>query len=270
MKRQLGTFAIMAIIALCASVGGFWIGSNVHDEPQFLGDDTVPVREFSPVALTASQEEIFRQFATPLAESEAEYSENIGLTDDEVINRRKSIGSSYDLGEPLSMVDLEFLRIYAQSKGVTQEGTSAESSDLVVAAGYHSSSHEIIPVGSSSATFSLSKTAAGTTASISGYAKMATIDFTFDNSYTVAWTAKRVSGASLTKIVSVADIYAYGAVPEWPFIGLVKQAHPSGSSTMQSYYFGRTGSFTAFVAYMTIDCTSTFNNVNGSFQISAF
>jgi hypothetical protein len=115
--------------------------------------------------------------------------------------------------------------------------------------------------------FNVSTTQYGTTANIAGSARI-TIGDTFTNRWAVSWTAKRISGAVTTKISSKANIYGYGAVAAWPYVGLVTEIHPSASTTTsQSLGLSRNGYMTAFLVYMTVECHSRSYNASGSFQI---
>ncbi len=273
LKKLVPTLAI----TLACSLGAFGIGVSTNQS------STTPVTESGSsiaalttsgdtVQLTSSQKRTFDDNTEPLDPSDATYEENVDLTPVEVEERSVEVGESYDIGEPVSLEDLEFLRIYAFSAEDAPSQpivASARISDGALAGPAVASDGPTIQLvdQTSNTPFNVSTTQYGTTANIAGSARI-TIGDTFTNSWSVSWTAKRISGAVTTKISSKANIYGYAAVAAWPYVGLVTETHPSASTTTsQSLGFSRNGYMTAFLVYMTVECHSTFYNASGSFQI---
>lgn len=208
-------------------------------------------------------------YIEPLAPEDATYASNEDLSVSEVVERTAEVGASYDLGDPLSLEDLEFIRIYAVAAGDAQlAGADSVDGEILLAAYTEPSSAEKA-LETTSGTFTNSTTKAGSTVYISGGAYSLTIGDTITNKWSASWTAKKTTGINVTKIKSQIDVYGYGAVAAWPFVGLVYETHPSGSTTTsQSYFFSRKADFTAFLVYATIGGGSTFTNANGSFQLT--
>lgn len=224
------------------------------------------------VELTSSQRAVFDDNSEPLNPEDATFPANVDLTAEEVAERSVEVGESYEIGESVTLEDLEFLRIYAFSADnpegdpvVASARVSAEERSVAPAVASDALSVELAST-SNTDRFNVTKTQYGTTANVQG-SMTRTIGDTVTNSWSVNWIAKRVSGTSTTKIVAKANIYGYGATAAWPYVGLIYEAHPSASTTAQSLGFSRTGTFTAYAVYMTSEATSTFYNTKGSFLI---
>lgn len=213
------------------------------------------------VRLTADQLEAAEENAEPLDPEDATFPSNVDLTEAEVAERSQEVGESYEIGESVTMEDLEFLRIYAFSADEAQ----ADSAVTVA----HTDDATVELASAQTFPFNATRTLFGTKANITG-SVTANIGAGISSSWSVTWTAKRISGTVTTKIKSQAHVYAYGLTSVAPYVGLIYESHPSATSTAQSMGFARTANFTGVTYYMTIDAVSTFYSSAGSFQISGF
>lgn len=256
----------LALTVAC-SFGAFGLGVATGQQPATPASHEGASAEAwtatdGTVQLTSSQLDEAEENSQPLEPEEATFESNMDLTEAEVVERNEEVGESYEIGEPVTLEDLEFLRIYAFS---AEESQAAP----VVTAAYTSDDPTIELVSAQTTYFNKTTTLAGTKANILG-SVTGNVGSGISSSWSETWTAKRVSGTSLTKIKSQAHVYAYGLVAVSPFVGLIYEAHPSATLAVQSMVFSRTANFTGITYYMTLDAVSTFYNPAGSFQISAF
>jgi hypothetical protein len=281
LKKSFPTIALMLTCSLASLGLGVVIGQQAgatSQEPQSNSTVKALSTDGATVYLAADEAQTFEENSQPLAPEDATYESNMDLTETEAVQRSEEVGASYHLGESVTPEDLEFLRIYAFSAEETAPSSGSEPTVTTALASTDGGSVKTAMTNEGpnivlvddvwTTSFNKSATHYGTTGNIAGSAKAVTGTL-ISNSWAVNWTAKRTAGYSTTKINSKADIYAYGATGAWPFIGLVYSAHPSASTTNQSLGFSRAANYTALTAYVTVDCTSTFYNRSGSFQIVA-
>ena len=266
-------------LTLVCSLGAFGLGVATGQQPTAVASaDGAAVEALTTgggtVQLTSSELKVAEENSEPLDPEDATFPSNVDLTDAEVAERSEEVGESYEIGESVTLEDLEFLRIYAlsaeepASEPVAVSARTTPSGPVVgLALGGDDPSFEL--VSAQTIPFNATRTLAGTKANITGYVT-GNVGSGVTSSWNVNWTAKRVSGTATTKITSQAHIYAYGLTAVAPYVGLIYQAHPSASTTAQSMVFSRTANFTGINYYMTLDAVSTFYNPAGSFQISAF
>ena len=252
-------------LALTCSLAAFGVGvasSQPTPEPSVADGPAALALTASggTVQLTSSQAEIAEENAEPLDPDDATFASNVDLTEAEVVERSEEVGESYEIGESVSLEDLEFLRIYAFSAEEPQSGSA-------VAVVHTDDSGEL--TSAQTFPFNATRTVFGTKANITG-SITANVGSGISSSWSVTWTAKRVSGIVTTKIKSQAHVYAYGLTSVSPYVGLIYESHPSATSTAQSMGFSRTANFTGITYYMTVDAVSTFYSAAGSFQISGF
>ena len=261
MKKILSTLALTLACSLCAFGLGVATGP---DSGAVANPEALALSETgSTVRLTSSQLQTAEENSEPLDPEDATFPSNVDLTEAEVGERAEEVGESYEIGESVTLEDLEFLRIYAFS-------AEASQSEQVVTVAHMSSADTTIELASAQTfPFNGTRTLFGTKANITG-SVTANIGGGISSSWSVNWTAKRVSGTATTKITSQAHVYAYGLTSVSPYVGLIYQSHPTATSTAQSMGFARTGNLTGVTYYMTIDAVSTFYSSAGSFQISGF
>lgn len=181
--------------------------------------------------------------------------------------RANALSRDYAVGDPLSEVDLEFVRAYLTP--ANSPGPSPENEPSIVTASREESRPDIqlALVNGQSWTYSQTqRTGAGVTAATAGSAKI-NIGFV-DHSWSAGWTAKRISGASLTKMVSTLRVQLFGAVAAPPYVGLITDWSRSETKTgIQSTYFSRNGSAVGAVAYYNMSGNTVFYTSSGSFQV---
>lgn len=224
-----------------------------------------PVLAMSGEVLSPEEAEVFREHATPIDPDEVAFESNIDLDKVEVSQRADAISETYEIGEPLSMEDLEFVRAYLTPAA---ESTYTEAPETVTAL-YSSSGEafEVIPAGSVSWTCASSRrTAAGTTACTSGTSRfnLGAVNHTWSG----GWTAQRTAGANLREMTSTLHVELYGAIAAWPYVGKVVDWKRSETKVgIQSTYFSRSGTAAAAVAYWRMNGRTLFKTASGSFDI---
>lgn len=223
------------------------------------------------VDLTPAQAEQFEENTTPIDSDEVRYDANVELTEDEVIDRQVEMAEKYEVGEPLSLEDLEFLRAYLLTEdgeaGVTTTGFSANDDGSAV---HGAASVDADTVSLSTSSFNRTKTTNGTTVNASGSSTLRISQpGPLDNGWSTKWTAKRTAGASLTKIKNTVAVQAYGAVAKWPFVGQIYSVSRSSTSgaNAQAWSMQRSESFAGAVVQLNIQCYSYFWNSRGSWQL---
>ena len=254
-----------AALTLACSLATFGLGITAGQQvpAPASAHASAPDANGSTVRLTSSQLREAEENSEPLDPEDATFPSNVDLSDEEVAERAEEVGESYEIGESVTLEDLEFLRIYAFSA----EGSPSEP---VVTVAHTSAEDPTVELASAQTfPFNATRTLFGTKANITG-SVTANIGAGISSSWSVLWTAKRVTGTATTKIKSQAHVYAYGLTSVSPYVGLIYESHPSATSTAQSIGFARTANFTGVTYYMTIDAVSTFYNPAGSFQISGF
>lgn len=254
-----GAAAIIIALTGCAPAGNL-IGP---------GTQAAPVAEFASYdELSPEQEAAFEELATPITEAEAEYSENVGLEDDEVRERFDAINSDYELGEAFSEEDLEFIRLHA-TPALSEEEVAAASEPTVQTASYTSGSASVETV----ATWNNNWKWADSRKSCIG-AKVATqggasVTFNLTNfNWSINYTAKKESGTNITKMDHTVKTTIYGAVPAWPYVGnIYSVTRTDSASGVQSNQFNRSGAGTGAPAYYDMTANTVFRNSKGSCQI---
>lgn len=230
-----------------------------------------PIDEDTFVELTPAQIDVFDNNSTPLEPEDAHYPANVALSPQEVADRQDEMADEYEVGEPLSLEDLEFLRAYlldeAAEPGVATAGfTSGEARDDNAAIAALS----VETASMSTSKFNQSKTANGSSVNATGSSTLRISQPSpIENGWSAKWTAKRTAGASLTKIKNTVSVQAYGAVAQWPFVGLIYSVSRSSTShhKAQSWSLQRSENFGGAVIQLNIQCYSYFYNSRGSFQL---
>ncbi|MEJ1091644.1 hypothetical protein [Microbacterium istanbulense] len=265
--------SIAAVLALgIAGGGGYLAGrSSVPDVvPATADPQQAQVAAVSNPAgdvenLDPQEAEQFAENSTPIAEEDVQFEENIDLTVEQIADRTEEMADAYEVGEPLSPEDLEFLRAYMVDESV-------DSGPTVTTANYSADSDEpnIELAASTTGKINRSKTAFGTSVSqVGSFSLKVGEPNPFANSWSTSFTAKKTSGTSLTKIKAQVNVQGYGAVTQWPFVGKVYETSQSSTSgaNVQSWSFNRSGSFGGVILNLEIQTYAYFWNSKGSFQL---
>lgn len=269
-KRQLTLGACFTVGVLAAASLGYAAGSASPVPEQVKDGIVAEATTFTAVSaggetstLTGEDAETFEEFTTPIDESEVTFDENVDLSSAEVDERKEALVSDYEVGEPLSVEDLEFMRAY-----LIEEETPTTDEPVIEAAAF-TETGKVAPAAlyNLNQSFNVNKSGAGASANANG--RITGGINVVDANWGASWTTKRTGGAALTKITSTVKADAFGAVAAWPFVGLIysqsrSATSPSGAS---SWYFSRSGKVTGAVAYMQIDCKSFVYTKSGSFQL---
>lgn len=272
------------IVSACFAVGVFaaaslgYAGGSGSSEPDPLPgkagaehEAVLAVSAAGPTStLSADQEEQYEENIRPIDPSAVTFPGNRGLSVAQVKARQTDLSEDYQVGEPLTAEDLEFLRAYL----IEAQPTATADAPEVETAAIQTAAHQMTPGKAAPAalynlnqSFNVTRSGAGATANASG---RITGGINFVDAYWAAsWTTKRTSGRYLTKITSRVIADAFGAVASYPFVGKIysrtySATSPSGSN---SWYFSRSGRVTGAVAYMQIDCRSFVYTSAGSFGL---
>ena len=285
-KRRMVFGACFAVGVFTAASLGYIAGSTSSSEPG--GPDRTAIGALAVTAVSADGEtstltgedaQTYEENIAPINESEVTFDENVDLSSGEVDERKEALSEDYEVGEPLSLEDLEFMRAYLiESTPSSGEGAPdveaavykpSGSTAVIDSAAYKPSDISIAPVAlfNLNQSFNVTKTGAGATANASG--SITGGINAVDANWGVSWTTKRTAGVALTKITSTVTADAYGAVAAWPFVGKIysqtrSATSPAGAS---SWTFSRGGYVPGVIAYMQIDCKSFVYTAAGSFQL---
>jgi hypothetical protein len=206
---------------------------------------------------------------------EFEFAGNVDLSDAEVADRIIGFDDKYELGEPLSLKDLEFVRAYAEIAPPSElpADTAGTEGATVQTAAYRPASSLAQPAGfdnwtgNGSQSFKGSKKSQGVTAALSG--KFTRKISGLDNNWSISVTNKITAGRSNVKNNKVYAVYhGYGAVAKWPYIGLIYSKTVSVSngtrdvSMSQGYHFAGLSPAWDFTAYGSVTTKS------GSFTVT--
>lgn len=214
--------------------------------------------------LTGEDAATYEENTTPIDVSDVTYAENVDLSTEEVDQRQEDLVNEYEVGEPLSLEDLEFMRAY-----LIDSEPAAQTTEPVIETAAYGGSGSVSPAAlyNLNQSFNVNRSGAGATANANG--RITGGINVVDANWRASWTTKRTAGASLTKITSSVKANAYGAVAAWPFVGLIySQSYSATSPTgASSWSFTRSGKVIGAVAYMTIDCKSFVYTKSGSFSL---
>lgn len=272
------------IVGACFAVGVFaaaslgYAGGSASPEPDPLPGKAVAEHEAilavsaagTTSTLSDDQEEMYEENIRPIDQSAATFPGNRGLSVAQVKARQTDLSEDYEVGEPLSAEDLEFLRAYL----IGAQPTAAADAPVVETTAIQTAAHDMTPGNAAPAalfnlnqSFNVTRSGAGATANATG--RITGGINLIDAYWAASWTTKRTSGRYLTKITSRVIADAFGAVASYPFVGKIysrtySATSPSGSN---SWYFSRSGRVTGAVAYMQIDCRSFVYTSAGSFGL---
>lgn len=217
------------------------------------------------VALTADEAETFDEFTTPIDQEEVTFESNVDLTPAEVEDRQDGLSEDYDVGDPLSLEDLEFMRAYL----IEAEPASDGGSTVVETAAFEGSQNAAAPAAlyNLNQSFNVTRSGAGATANANG--RITGGINVVDAYWGASWTTKRTGGKALSKITSSVTADAFGAVGGWPYVGKIysKTLSATSPSGVSSWSFSRSGRVTGAVAYMQVDCRSYVYTSSGSFSL---
>lgn len=189
------------------------------------------------------------------------YNENKNLSEDDIAKRFIEINEKYEINQPFSNEDAEFVVTYS-------EKTESENNNL--SRGLH------FYKGTTSKNFNTSKTSQGVKVTFSGNVKthINAINVS-DQWYSGKTTAKINSGSSKVKsIKTVITNATYGFIGNsGTYIGLVNSSSLTSSSGAKSTanYLDKKHKYTAILAtYTYVTTYVTVNTSQGSFNLHAF
>lgn len=192
-----------------------------------------------------------RALVTPLTQNDIKFSKNKNLNKDQIEERFQGINATYNLNEPFSDEDAEFIRVYASP--------------------IQSEPGEISINGTASGTFSNSRSVYGVSATYSG-SVFSTINY-LNHSYGGNVTAKITAGNSKVKGMDLhITNVAYGLIgTSGTYIGIVYNGEiTSSTSSNTSYSMNRTKNYSAaLVVYTWTGAYVDIHTTSGDFDIHA-
>ncbi|MFI8495283.1 hypothetical protein ACIGC1_20645 [Peribacillus butanolivorans] len=203
----------------------------------------------------------------PIEQAEIQYEVNKNLSEEQIRERFDQINSSYELQEPFSEEDTEFVRAYAAS---TASGDTSEDEDTEINNGIQALSTKF--GNSNSQSFSKTRTAMGVTVKFTGtvYVKIGLVN----NSYRGNLKAVITSGGSKINSLKLAVTNtAYGLVGGGGTkVGLVyNDQKTSSTKTKTTWSMDQTVKYTGVaVVYTYTDAYVQVATKSGTFNQYAF
>ena len=199
----------------------------------------------------------------PIDISNIQHSVNMNLTEEQIKDRFELITSSYEIGQPFSEEDTEFVRAYATLVNSDEKNLSGSNIGI----------NDFKFGNSASSKFSKSKTAQGVSVTYSGTVR-AKLGFV-NHSYGGNVTAKINSGSSkITSIQTVVKGSAFGLLGNsGTYVGLVHSGSVSSTSGAKatSWKMDKTKEYSAVaVVYVYVNAYTVINTTTGSFDLYAF
>lgn len=252
------------------------------------GGTTEPAMTMSPVedddeSVTTFQGteipvEVFEEASEPILDTDDpsafEFDENVALSTEEAEERFIEIAESYEIGEPLSLVDLELVRAYATISDPEAEAAESASGASIVTASYNSARQDNIVLvginpwtGNGSQAFSKTKTSQSVSAKLSGTLYVNTKISGLGNTWRVKSTGAITAGRGNVKKNSVSATFnAYGAVAAWPYVGLIYTKTASANNGVNNVSLDKSYSYNGLLAYWSATPSQSVNTKSGSFS----
>lgn len=184
----------------------------------------------------------------------AQFAENRNLSIPDANSRLSSISERYtQLGAELSPSDSEFIKIY--SIGGTEP----------VLDGRDAVTPGVASRGVASFTFKKAGAGAGGSGAVSGSGRLNNGDLSINNSYSISYTAS--GSGTVNSIKACAHVKAWGIAGSGGVV-LAYYDDPCAAVSGKTNSFSRGKSYTAFVAYSTLQYDVIFNTPTGSFQVA--
>jgi len=190
----------------------------------------------STVAFAVESEENQVNNTNPISKIEVNYLVNMNLTDEQVAQRFQYINSSYQIGQPFSKEDTEFVRAYAYPAKQMSRALSTQNIENTVNSG-------------------------GFYGRITGtvFTNLGVTNHSFGGNL-----MSTATGGTINKINIWIQCTAYGIVGSDGLIGLVYNKTISGTGTQSPTYFNSSQPFTAGALYTSVVCGSTITYNSGS------
>ncbi|MCR8867431.1 hypothetical protein V7054_13040 [Priestia megaterium] len=217
-----------------------------------------------PTSSYASTNEESNQSLEPIDPSQVTYESNKNLSDEQVSDRFEEINSKYDIEEPFSAEDAEFIRAYASSPTDSTDNDSNSEPMFQT---------QSIKLNSGSQAFSKSTKSYGVGVSFTGrvYGDINALN----HSYRGKMTAKITSGSSkVKKIQTTVTNVAYGLLGNGgTYVGIVYNGSKSSSTTKNktSWSMDETVKYGGVaVVYTYTNAYTRITTTTGSFNLYAF
>lgn len=181
------------------------------------------------------------------------FPENRNLNAQQVQERTEQLTAEYrSVGQVLTDVDAEFVKLYAYGGSAWEPASDAASSDAPTTVG---------------GPYYFKKTGSGAGGSGTIWAKMRLDigDFSTNNSYSAKVTSS--GSTAVKKVKNCVHVRSYGIVGQGG-VGLVYASDPCDSLTGRKLTMTRNQNYSALVIYATITADATFYTNAGSFQVA--
>ncbi|PAD23675.1 hypothetical protein CHH55_20650 [Niallia circulans] len=198
----------------------------------------------------------------PIQPEEIKFDINKNLSEEQISDRFEEINSSYEVNQPFSIEDIEFIRAYATPNNSNTTNNPGMIQTQAIKLGNHNS-----------AKFNKPKTKYGVTVKFSG--TVYTDINVLNHSYRGNITAKITAGSSKVKKIKLATTNkAYGLLGKGgTYVGIVNSSEVSSSTTTKNtgWSMDKTGKYGAVgVLYTYTDAYVDITTTSGAFNLYAF
>lgn len=280
--------AVTLMLSSCAVINGpaapreDWaaiaIGKQERAE-RSPGEDNVTTYQGTELPL-----EVIEDALEPIGDvsdpSAFDFEENVDLDEGEIAERFTDISDNYELGEPLSLRDLELVRAYAPMETLDSgvESPVAVSMPPISSAMYSSRAPGTGAVlakinwwtGNGSRKFSKTRKAQGVSAKLTGTLYVNTKWNGIGNTWRIKSTGAIIAGkAKVSKNTVSLTFNGYGAVARWPYVGLVYKKTAKASNGKKSVSIDLSYRYDALLSSWSAVANQTVRTKNGTFNVIA-
>jgi len=211
--------------------------------------------------------------------SEFDFEENVDLDESEIAERFTDISDNYELGEPLSLSDLELVRAYAP---ITIPDPSEGGSDALSPLPVSSAAYFVGKTGggvalakinwwtgNGSKAFSEAKKSQGVSAKLTGTIYVNTKRNGIGNTWRIKSTGAIIAGkTNVSKNTVSLTFNGYGAVARWPYVGLIYTKTAKGSNGKNNVSIDQSYAYSALLASWSAVPMQSVKTKKGSFNVT--
>ncbi|WP_332698216.1 hypothetical protein [Halalkalibacter lacteus] len=199
----------------------------------------------------------------PIQPSEIQHDINKNLNQIQIAERFNEINSTYEVNEPFSLEDTEFIRVYADSANEPSIFTPSQPGDISTMSFFNSSY---------SKPFNKTLTKNGVTVNFSGrvYSNIGILNHSYRGNVTSKVTA---GGPKVSKIENFVTNVAYGALgSSGTYVGIVYDGNINNSTTKyKTWSLDETQRYGAVtVVYTYTNAYTRITSTGGTFRLYAF
>ena len=208
-----------------------------------------------------------------------DFEENVDLDEGEIAERFTEISENYELGEPLSLSDLELVRAYAPLETFDSdiESPVAVSTPPISSAMYSTratgAGAALAKIdwwtGNGTKTFSGVKKAHGVSAKLTGTLYVNTKGNGTGNTWRIRSTGAITAGkANVSKNTVSLTFNGYGAVARWPYVGLVYTKTAKASNVKNNVSIDLSYAYSALLVSWSAVPMQSLQTKKGSFNVT--